>query len=223
MKTQNFRPPVIAMIAIGLITACLAIAVTGQQITGSQLSNDLRQQRKTLKDTIDTVKEYKTLSMNYDDLSLKLGGRHRSISSSKMTVSIMNQINGIAQMQGIKLDSLRPDPATTVNNITRLTLRISFKSTLGSITRVIQSIETTVPLLHIEQLNIRAANDKSDMLQVDMTISSFGIVDKNAPELVGTINAQTTKSSPDKRKPEKQPVSGINKTASRDEVRNEHI
>lgn len=223
MKIQNFRPPVIAMIVIGLITVGLAIAVVGQQITGSQLSTDLRQQRKTLKDTIDTIKEYKTLSMNYDDLSLKLGGRHRSISSSKMTVSIMNQINGIAQMQGIKLDSLRPDPATTVNSITRLALRISFKASLGDITRVIQSIETTVPLLHIEQLNIRAADDKSDMLQADMTISSFGIIDKNAPELVGRVNTQTSKSSPDKAKPEKQPASDTNKTARRSEVRNEHI
>jgi hypothetical protein len=94
---------------------------------------------------------------------------------------MINQLTGIMEAHKLKIDTLRPEPITSSSDVYRLPLRVSFKANLGELARTIDDIEKTLPVLSIEELGMRPAGDKSDLLQADMVVSLFAIADPNAP------------------------------------------
>lgn len=113
---------------------------------------------------------------------------------------MINQLTGIMESHDLKVDTLKPDPLTKVDGVSRLPLRISLKADLGKLAKVVRDIEKGFPLLKIDSLDIRTAAG-SAVLQTDMTVSSFAVTDKNAPEAPAiSLTPKTPKKAPAKPK-----------------------
>lgn len=183
MKIRQLRLAVIASAAMGLMIICLSILVINQQLTSSQLSTQIVQERHKASRLSSENTENTDLAKKYSDLSAKFGGRYREVTWSKHIPFMVNQLTGIMQAHELKIETLRPNPIRSVDNISQLPLRIGFKAELADLAGVVQDVEKTTPVLNIESLDIRTADDKSGLLQTDMTVSSYAITDKDAPEV----------------------------------------
>lgn len=195
MKIRKLRATMIAAGILGLVIFGLVVAIINQQVTLSRLSADISQQKQSLGRMTKETAAYKTLSAKYLDMSAKLGGRYRSVSWGTQMPSMVNQLTGIMQAQKVKIQTLRPEPITSTDGVSRMPLRISFNAGLGDLAKLVHDMETAVPHLEVERLDIHIADDKSEKLQTDMTVSSFAVTDENAPVLASHI---LTEKKPDK-------------------------
>lgn len=181
MKIRHIRMTLIVAGILGLIDFFLVAAIVDQQISLSRLSGDMIQQKRSLSRIEKDTTAFKTVTSTYETLSSKLGGRYRNVSWSTQIPSVVNQVTGLMQSQGLKMQTLKPEPITSKDGVSRLPLRVSFQAGLGDLAKLVFAIERSVPYLEIERLDINAAKENGDKLQADMTISSFAIADENAP------------------------------------------
>jgi|GEM_PF-3916429 len=201
MKIRQFRPTVIAAAILILVIICLSIAILNQQLVSSSLSTQIKQEnakftRLSKDSTADVDQDRK-----YRDMALKLGGRYREVTWSKHIPFMVNQLTAAMQTYEVKMDTMRPDPIRTIDNVSQLPLRIGFKANLADMAKIVRDIEKTTPLLNIERLDIRAASEKSDLLQSEMTVSSYAITDKDAPEMPKVVPLHTSVSVKVTKKP----------------------
>lgn len=183
MNMPKLRTPMIAAGALGLIIFGLITAILDQRLADSGLSSQIAEHKQALSRMAQDSTNQKALVGDYQKLSSRLGARYRQVSWGKQMPFMLNQITGIMRNRGLKVETLRPDPITSANGVSRLPLRIGFKAGLSDLARVVQDMEKTLPLLYIETLNIRAQTGNMESLQADMTVSSFAISDEAAPEV----------------------------------------
>jgi Tfp pilus assembly protein PilO len=183
MKIRKFRPTVIAAAILILIIIGLSIAVLDQQLRSSNLSMQIMQENEKFNRLSRDTSADVNLDKKYRDMALKLGGRYKEVTWSRHIPFMVNQLTAAMQAYGVKIETLRPDPIRTMDNVSQLPLRIGFKAGIADMAKVVRDIEKTTPFLNIERLDIRAAGEKSDLLQSEMTVSSYAITDKDAPEM----------------------------------------
>jgi len=169
------------MVVLGLAVVGLGAGVIWQRAAGSALSRGIREQRQILSKTRRELRNCVTWRKDYADLSLKLGGRLPECTWSDQMPFAVTQLTGLVETHGVKIETLRPEPMTSANGILRFPLGIELQVGLRELTRILKDIESTVPLLKIERLDIRTPKDKPDKLQVSMTVASFVVLDKKAP------------------------------------------
>ncbi|HUV04714.1 MAG TPA: type 4a pilus biogenesis protein PilO [Armatimonadota bacterium] len=181
MKIYRPRIPLVAVAILGLGIVGLGAGVIWQHAARSALSRQIREQRQLLSSTRRELRNCVKWRRDYTDLSLKLGGRLPECTWSDQMPFIVSQLTGIVESHGVKIQTLRPEPMTAASGILRFPLGIEIQTGLRELTQILEDIENTVPLLEIERLDIRAAQDKPDKLQVGMTVASFVVLDKRAP------------------------------------------
>lgn len=178
MNGTNRRMPIIAGVVLALLILILAGAVVAREINESRLSRDIAAKKQLLADYKKDLCDCRNWRKDYSSLCLKLGGRMPQCSWSDQMPFIVAQLTGIVESRGLKIESLQPQPMTEDKPVERFPLRIGLQTDLASLTSVMEDIEKTVPLLEIERLDIR---DKDGKLQADMTVSSYVVIDKDAP------------------------------------------
>lgn len=187
MKIKQLRPLTIATLILGVIAVFLFMAVINQQLIISRLSKDIKSEQKQSSELSEKSLESKKLENSYKNLSQKLGGRYRNVSWSRHLPYMVNQLTGIMYVYNLKIETLRPNPIRTIDTVSQLPLRITFKSRIGDLAKLIRDIENTDPKLNIETLDLKPSGDNSDQLQVDMLISSYAVEDKDAPDSVVAV------------------------------------
>lgn len=180
MNIRQLRAVTVTLIVLGALVAVLAAGVVVQQVAASRLSRQIAREKTAIAKITGDTTNGAALEQNYQRLSTKLGGRSRDASWSSRMPFMMNQLNGIFEADKLKIETLKPDPVTAIDGVSRLPLRIGFKANLADLANVVREIEKTNPILNIESLDIRS-NAGSEQLQIDMTVASFAVVDKNAP------------------------------------------
>ena len=181
MKKPDIRPITIIYTALGLLVAVLVIAVVNQRIVSAGLSSEIARQKQQLSELTKNSVSHRKLNSDYYRLSTRIGGRFHDVSWDRQMPRMINQLTGIMDAHNIDIEVLKPETIVSNNKISKLPIRISFKSNLEHLTRALLDIEKTTPILNIDQINIRVSDNKTDTLQVDAIVSSFAITDKNVP------------------------------------------
>ena len=184
-----------ASIILAVVVACLAVAVVIQRIEAARLSSEVMGQRGRLRAASRKLRSNAKCQKDYEALSLKLGGRLRSCTWSDQLPYMLGQLDGIIQAQELKMDTLQPEPMTSVKTILRFPMRLSFQTDIGRLTKVLAEIDKATPLLKIERLNALNSKESKQNLQVDMTVASFVVLDKHAPVQKRRAIAKTSKLS----------------------------
>lgn len=174
------RIHVAAIAALSVLVVALAIGVIAQQLAASRLSNGIQAQKQLLAKSQVELKDRAKYRDDYGDLALKLGGRMSTCSWSDQMPFMVAQVSGIVQANGLKIENLQPEPMTASSNIERFPMRLVIQTDLKNLTKLLKDMSTAVPLIDVERLEVRNAQGESDKLQVNMTVSSFVVLDKNS-------------------------------------------
>ncbi|GEM_PF-4330627 len=204
MNSSKRRAHVIATIALCAVVVALAIGVIAQQLAASRLSRGIEQQKQLLAKSRQDLKDRAKWRSDYSDLSLKLGGRMSTCSWSDQMPFMMAQVTGIVEANGMKVESLQPEPMTSSGSIQRFPMRLTLQTDLKRLTEVLKDFRNAMPLVDVERLEVRNAQGENGKLQVNMTVASFVVIDKNSPTA--------------KRRAAVIPVKGKDKTKEPDEV-----
>jgi Tfp pilus assembly protein PilO len=175
-RAKIFASAVLAVALVGLIAA-----VVRQNIAASRLSHEIAEQRRLRGDLGRELAKAEVWKKDYKDLSARLGGRLPECSWSEQMPFVVGQISGIVGPHGLKIETLQPQPMSAAGRVLRFPMRLGLQADLASLTAVLEDIGKTVPLLQVERLDIRSAQDKGEKLQVDMIVSSFVVLDQRAP------------------------------------------
>jgi len=178
---ERKRATIFASVVLAVALVGMTAAVVQQNIAASRLSHEIAEQqrlRDKLRRELDQAEIWKN---DYEHLSARLGGRLPECSWSEQMPFIVAQFSGIVGPHGLKIETLQPQPMSAAGRVLRFPMRLGLQTDLADLTAVLKDLQKTVPLLQVERLDIRSAQDKGEKLQVDMTVSSFVVLDQRAP------------------------------------------
>jgi Tfp pilus assembly protein PilO len=182
---QQLDTAKVAIWVLGILVFVLAAIMVNQMFMRSRLSGRVKEQQQLLSDLTAGASGNRTAMDKYDEMVIKLCGRIPDGTARENMPFMINQVAGVMRSHGVRPETLKPEPVTVVDGIDRVPLRVSFSASLGNMVLVVRDIEDTIPVMHIDQLSIRPATDKSGTLHAEMTISSFvvdgGSAGKTAP------------------------------------------
>lgn len=183
MKSWRLKTPATISAILGVIVLALLIAVVDQHIGSATRAAEIQRQKQMLSALTKEAIADQNVRRNYATLSKKVGRRYKTVSWGQQMPFMVNQLTGILTSHNLNIETLRPEPVTSANEVSRLPLRISFKAQLGDLAQAIRDIERANPLLCIEQMDLRVSGNRSDLLQANMIVSSFAISDASAPDI----------------------------------------
>ncbi len=183
MKLSRLKTPTAVCTLLGVVVLGLTAAVVDQHIASSTKSAEIIRQRQMLTALTKEAVADKQVRNQYARLSRSIGRRYKEVTWGGQMPFMVNQLTGIVKARKINIETLRPDPITSSNSVSRMPLRITFKAGLGDVAHVIQDIQKSNPLLCIEQMDLRMSDNKTQLLQANMTVSSFAVTDAHAPEM----------------------------------------
>jgi len=204
----------VAIAVLALLVVVLAVAIAHQRLVGRRVTREIREQKQLTSRYGRDLRDCERWRKDYRAYSIKLGGRLPECSWSEQTPFMVSQLAGIVEPRGLKLVSIRPEPMCSSGKILRFPMKVNLQCDLAVLSSLLEDVEKTAPALEMDRLNVRNAQDKSGKLQVDMTISSFVVLDENAPLvkrraiLPARPRADVVQPSPASARPQPSPVSG---------------
>ena len=178
---ERKRATIFASVVLAVALVGMTAAVVRQNIAASRLSHEIAEQRRLRGDLRRELAKAEVWKKDYKDLSARLGGRLPECSWSEQMPFVVGQLSGIVGPRGLKIETLQPQPMSAAGRVLRFPMRLGLQANLANLTALLEDIGKTVPLLQVERLDIRSAQDKGEKLQVDMTVSSFVVLDQRAP------------------------------------------
>jgi len=212
-RARVFASGIVAAVLLGLTAV-----VVWQNLVAARISREITEQRRLQTTLRRELAEAALWKNDYESLSARLGGRLPECSWSEQMPFVVAQLSGIAATHRLKIETLQPQPMSTAGRVLRFPMRMGLQAGLADLTTILEDIEKTVPLLQIERLDVRTAEDKGKKLQVDMTVSSFVVLDRHAPlagrrTLVSSLKAARGAAKPAETAP--RPGSDASATAKR--------
>lgn len=176
------RPRILrmAVLILGLLAALLAGAGIYQYAAAAIAVHAIAGQRNTLKQTTAYLSELARARADSVQVSKQVLQRKGQWSWSEQLPVMVTQISVIVEHSGAKIDTLQPSPAVERDGLTRFPLRLTLRTDLKQLTAVMQRLREAVPLLSVDHLAIRAGEKPGDSLQVEMTLTSYVIVNGQA-------------------------------------------
>lgn len=181
MNHSKQRTHMITTAALSALVIALATGVVAQRLSSARISGDIGVQKHLLAKSRQELKDRAKFRSDFQDLSLKLGGRMSTCSWSDQMPFMMAQVNSIVEANGLKVESLQPEPMTSSGSIQRFPMRLGVQTDLKHLTDVLKDLKDSVPLIDIERLDVRVAQGDSGKLQANLTVASFVVLDKSAP------------------------------------------
>lgn len=180
MNNTKRRAHVAATAVLCALVVTLAIGVIAQQLAASRLSADIKGQKQLLAKSKGELKDRAKWRNDYGDLSLKLGGRMSACSWSDQMPFMVAQVSGIVEANGLKVENLQPEPMTSSGSVQRFPMRLVLQTDLKHLTELLKDITGSSPLLDVERLEVRNAQGDTGKLQVNLTVASFVVIDRNS-------------------------------------------
>lgn len=181
MNLSGRRPQLIATIVMCVVVLALGIGVVAQQLSATRLSGDIAEQKRLIAESKKDLKSRTASRDEYSDLSLTLGGRMSTCTWSDQMPYMVSQVTGIVEANRVRVESLQPEPMTSSGSVQRFPMRLGLQADLRHVTDILQDLKTAVPLIDIERLDIRNSQTGNGKLQINMTVASFVVLDKNSP------------------------------------------
>ena len=181
MNISNRRASAISIALLALVVLGLATGVVHQRLAASRTKREIAEQKTLLVryrsqsyKCVDSQKDYK-------EFCLKIGGRLPECSWSDQMPFMLSQVEGILAPRGLKMETLQPQPMFSYRNVLRFPVRIGLQADLAGLIGLLEDFEKTNPLLEVDRLDMRNAQGQGDKLQVDITLSSFVVLDPTSP------------------------------------------
>jgi len=176
-RPQTLRTIVLifALAAAGAAGVCIY-----QYVALAAASHATVEQKDTLKQVVTYQRELEKLRADGRKMSEKVKQRTGPWTWSEQLPVMVTQISVIVEHSGAKIDTLQPSPAVERDGLTRFPLRLTLRTDLKQLTAVMQRLREAVPLLSVDHLAIRAGEKPGDSLQVEMTLTSYVIVNGQA-------------------------------------------
>lgn len=181
MIANHRRSSFVAIAALGLTVLGLGGAVIFQQLTRARISHEITEERQSLSKMRKDLMSYAKWSKDYRALSTKLGCKLPECNWADQMPFMVSQLTAVIESRGVRIGTLKPEPMTATKSILRFPLRIGMRTDLRKLVTILKDMDKMTPILAVERLGIRNDKEKSKDLQIDMTISSFVVLDKRAP------------------------------------------
>jgi Tfp pilus assembly protein PilO len=173
----------IVVVAFGLAAAGLAGVCIYQYAATAATARALADQRDALEQVKLNVAELAKMQADGRQLNEKVLKRKAPWSWSEQLPVMVTQISGIVEQSGAKIDTLQPSPVVERDRLTRFPLRLTLTTELAretGLTVILQRLQQAVPLLGVEHFAVRAGQKPSEPLQVELTLSSYVIIEGRA-------------------------------------------
>ncbi len=184
MNYSRQRTQLIATAALCILIVGLGAGVVAQRLAASRISHDIERQKQLLTRARQDAKDRAVFRNDFHDLSLKLGGRMSTCSWSDQMPFMMAQVTSIVEANGLKVESLQPEPMTSNGSIQRFPMRLGLQADMKHLAEVLKDLKSSVPLIDIERLEVRNAQGESGKLQMNLTVATFVVLDKGSPVAV---------------------------------------
>ncbi|MHB0937625.1 MAG: type 4a pilus biogenesis protein PilO [Armatimonadota bacterium] len=176
-RAQTLRTIVLIF---GLLAAGLAAICLYQYAGYAAAARATVDQQDALQQAVTYQQELNKLRADGRKMSEKVKQRKGPWTWSEQLPVMVEQISVIMEQNAAKIDTLQPSPAVERDQLTRFPLRLNLRTDLQHLTAVMQRLREAVPLLAVDHLAIRAGEKPGDLLQVEMTLTSYVIVDGQA-------------------------------------------
>lgn len=99
--------------------------------------------------------------------------------SEQLPVSI-KQLADIEQSAGVAIDTLQPATIVSNQQLSRFPIHVTLHTTLARLTTFLHGVQQATPLCAVDQMTIHAGKTPGDLLVVDLTLSTYAIIEKAA-------------------------------------------
>jgi len=111
------------------------------------------------------------------------------------------QLEGVATQRGVRVETLQPQPTLTHRKVMQFPMRIGLQADLPTLTLLLEDLQEASPVLEVDRLTVRNGQEQGGKLQVDMTLSSFVVLDPKAPVAKRRLIRAVNYTSEDSQKP----------------------
>lgn len=177
MKVSPHPVLVSLLMLVAVVTAGLVGTAGYAYLSAATLAQQVATQRTQLQAGKDRVTRSRTLQAQSKQLAGKIARHPASWSWSEQLPIMVTQVSQVVENDGVKIETLQPEPLVVRQQIARFPLRMTLHTRLGSLTEVLQRIRQSQPILAIDRLHIRNAQKPGDPLMVDLTLSSFVVLE----------------------------------------------
>lgn len=179
MNNQQQHLPILLLVLIGALVVGLAGTCIYEYWTLTTTTREITTQRENLRQARRRVKEQAEVQIAEQQLQQKIARQQNSWSWSEQLPIMVSQVTRIVEDSGAKIDTLQPEPLVTRQQLARFPLRMTLHAELGQLTSVLSAVTRSTPLLSVDHLNIQTGEKPGDPLQVELTLSSFVMLDGN--------------------------------------------
>ncbi len=170
--------------ALRLTTTLLTVLVIGlamvcgyQSVASLLLTRSLQDQRLTLAEEQKLTAELVRSQKETQPLKERVSSQPGVWSWSEQLPPMMAQVARLVADN--RVEAVQPAPIAENGQLTRFPLRLTLGSDLSSLTRLLQRVRKQSPVLAVDQLAIRTGAQVGDPLQVELTLSSYVIVERS--------------------------------------------
>ena len=177
MKKRSPARLRLATVLLTVIVVGLAVVCGYQSVASLLLARSLENQRLTLAEEQKLTAELVRSQQETQPLKERVRSQLGVWSWSEQLPPMMAQVARL--MADSQVEAVQPAPIAQNGQLTRFPLRLTLRSDLSSLTRLLQRVRQQSPVLAVDQLAIRTGAQVGDPLRVELTLSSYVIVERS--------------------------------------------
>ncbi len=160
-------------IVLGVLLVCLAGVCAYQYLASVAAVRAIAEQHEALVSAHKKAAALASAQADEKQMLAKISRHPASWSWTEQLPVMVSQLTGVEQGCGAPIDTLQPSPMVTRGQLARFPLHLTLQMDLASLTKFLQRAQRAVPVLAVDQLTIHAGKKTGDPLHVDLTLSSY--------------------------------------------------
>ncbi len=177
MKKRSPAGLKLATVLLTVIVVGLAVVCGYQSVASLLLARSLENQRLTLAEEQKLTAELVRSQQETQPLKERVSSQPGVWSWSEQLPPMMAQVARL--VADSQVEAVQPAPIAENGQLIRFPLRLTLRSDLSSLTRLLQRARQQSPVLAVDQLAIRTGAQVGDPLRVELTLSSYVIVERS--------------------------------------------
>jgi len=164
---------------LGILLVCLASFCTYQYCVAAATAHAIVEQRAALDNAHKQAKALARAQADEKHLAAKITRHPANWSWSEQLPVMVSQLTTLVQDCGAPIDTLQPSPVVMHGQLARFPLHLTMHTNLASLTKFLQRAQQATPVFAVDQLTIHAGKKNGDLLQVDLTLSSYVMLESS--------------------------------------------
>ncbi len=106
-------------------------------------------------------------------MAAQISRRPASWSWTEQLPVMVSQLTDEVKDRGAPIDTLQPSPLVERGQLARFPLHLTLHMELAGLSKFLQRVQQTAPVLAVDQLTVHAGKKPGDLLLVEITLSSY--------------------------------------------------